>query len=55
MPKPTKPIGKPKNKGGRPKKPEPEMHGGETAAKRFDAGLRFAIDGGVQPSEKAKR
>jgi hypothetical protein len=44
----------PKNKGGRPKKPEPEMHGGETAAKRFEAGMRFAIAGGPESPKKGR-
>lgn len=44
---------KPKSKGGRPRKPEPEFHSGADAKKRFSAGLRIAIAGGAQPPEKA--
>lgn len=42
MPKKKEPT---KNKGGRPKK-SAELHTGSEAAKRFAAGLRFAIAGG---------
>ena len=45
---------KPKNKGGRPKKPEPEMHAGRAAAKRFEAGLKFAIAGGPEQRSEGK-
>jgi hypothetical protein len=40
----------PKNKGGRPRKAA-ELHTGSEAAKRFVAGMKFAIAGGAHPKK----